>query len=118
MNTLLAERPATNSRMPDFEPSAECPFGDEPIEVPITSELDLHNFRPRDLGDLLPEYLRQCQEKGIYEVRIIHGKGTGALRAGVIKLLDRLPMVTSHRPADSRSGSWGATMAVLVKPDP
>lgn len=37
------------------------PFEPEPVEVPITSELDLHCFRPSDLGVLLPEYFRECQ---------------------------------------------------------
>ena len=90
-----------------------APFEPEPVEIPITSELDLHHFRPSDLGVLLPEYLSECQKRDILEVRIIHGKGTGALRQGVIRLLERLPMVVAHRPADAASGSWAATIAVL-----
>ena len=90
-----------------------APFEPEPVEIPITSELDLHYFNPKDLGVLLPEYFRECRKRGILEVRVIHGKGTGALRLGVVKLLERLPSVASHRPADGASGSWGATMAVL-----
>ena len=86
---------------------------DDPVEVPITDELDLHHFSPRDLGVLLPEYLRECRIRGILEVRIIHGKGTGALRQGVHKLLDRLDCVVSHRSGDGGSGGWGATCATL-----
>lgn len=85
----------------------------DPVDVPITDELDLHHFSPRDLGELLPEYLRECRIKGLTEVRIIHGKGTGALRNGVVALLDRLDSVTAFRPADSGAGGWGATIATL-----
>ena len=57
----------------------ENPF-DEPVELPITDELDLHTFRPHEIGDLLPDYLEACREKGIFTVRVVHGKGTGTLR--------------------------------------
>ena len=50
----------------------------DPIELPIEGELDLHTFRPQDVKDLAPDYLAACRQKGIYRVRIIHGKGTGA----------------------------------------
>jgi DNA-nicking Smr family endonuclease len=85
----------------------------DPVEIPITDELDLHQFKPSDLAALLPEYLRECRKKGILEVRVVHGKGTGALRQGVVKLLDRLDCVIGHRPGDAGSGSWGATWATL-----
>jgi len=86
----------------------------DPVEVPITSELDLHTFRPKDIGDLLPEYFRECRERGIFEVRVIHGKGTGALREGVHSLLLKLPEVKSFRLGDESSGGWGATLVSLA----
>lgn len=84
-----------------------------PIEVPISGELDLHTFRPSDLGRLIPAYLEACVARGIREVRIIHGKGTGTLRTTVHALLRREPRVASFRSADETSGSWGATWATL-----
>lgn len=91
--------------------------GEDPVEVPITGELDLHTFHPRDLGILIPEYLRECRLRGILQVRIIHGKGTGTLRTGVHTLLQRLQqqgVVTSfHWPAPEAAGGWGATIASL-----
>ena len=42
---------------------------DEPVEMPIDGVLDLHTFHPRDVKDLVPEYLAACLEKGIYQVR-------------------------------------------------
>jgi dsDNA-specific endonuclease/ATPase MutS2 len=81
--------------------------------MPITGELDLHTFRPGDLGELIPEYLRECAARGIREVRIVHGKGTGTLRTTVHALLKRSPLVASFRSGDETSGSWGATIATL-----
>lgn len=84
-------------------------------EYPIDGTLDLHVFDPSDVGDLVPEYLRACREKGLTEVRIIHGKGTGTLRRHVRHILDDSPIVVDHHKATDASG-WGATLAVLVPP--
>ncbi|MBL9200675.1 MAG: Smr/MutS family protein [Opitutaceae bacterium] len=84
-----------------------------PVALPITGELDLHAFRPADLGELIPAYLAECAARGIREVRIVHGKGAGALRATVHALLRRDPRVTTFRSGDETSGSWGATIATI-----
>ncbi len=86
----------------------------EPQELPIDGTLDLHTFRPGDLGTLIPDYIEACLEKNIYHLRIIHGKGTGALRRSVHALLDRNPHVEQYRLAGDRSG-WGATLVDLKK---
>lgn len=85
----------------------------QPVPLPITGELDLHTFRPADLGELIPAYLGECAAKGIREVRIVHGKGTGTLRTTVQALLQRSPLVASFRLGDEHSGSWGATIVTL-----
>lgn len=95
---------------PDFEEDAE------PVRIPITDELDLHTFQPREVGDLLVDYLGECQQAGLLSVRVIHGKGTGTLRTGVHAALDRMEIVESWTwPAGERSGGWGATW-VRLKP--
>ncbi len=86
---------------------------DDPIEVPIDGTLDLHTFNPREVKGLLPEYIDECRQRGIYEVRIIHGKGTGVLRETVHSLLRRLPGIVSFRLADETAGGWGATIVIL-----
>lgn len=86
---------------------------DAPHPLPITGELDLHTFRPSDLGELIPAYLAECTARGIREVRIVHGKGTGTLRSTVQALLRRSPLVETFRQGDATSGSWGATIATL-----
>jgi DNA-nicking Smr family endonuclease len=84
----------------------------EPIELPIDGILDLHHFNPKELGDLIPDYIEACLEKGIYSIRIIHGKGKGVLRRTVHSLLEKNEQVVSYRLADDRS-SWGATLVEL-----
>ena len=84
----------------------------EPVELPIDGSLDLHMFAPRDATSVVDEYLRACLEKGIYEVRIIHGKGKGVLRRTVHSLLENHPKVLSFK-IDSGPSSWGATVVQL-----
>lgn len=85
----------------------------EPVEFPINGELDLHTFRPSDLGDLIPDYIEACLEKEIYRLRIIHGKGIGTLRETVHTLLKRDPRVERFQLAGQSEGSWGATIVWL-----
>ncbi|MCI0537868.1 MAG: Smr/MutS family protein, partial [Verrucomicrobiales bacterium] len=84
-----------------------------PIELPIEGVLDLHTFRPQEVKDLVPTYLTACHEKGILEVRIIHGKGVGALRQTVHSILSKMPQVESFSLAHEQRGGWGATIVQL-----
>jgi len=83
------------------------------IEYPIDGTLDLHTFRPSEARRLVRDYLAECRARGISDVRIIHGKGTGALRETVHGELARIPWVVSYRLAGD-AGGWGATLAVLA----
>jgi len=94
-----------------------APEESQPVRVPISDELDLHTFAPADLPELLPAWFEECRKQGRLRVRVIHGKGTGTLRASVHALLVRLPMVQSWQGAGSEFGGWGATI-VHLKPDP
>ena len=88
---------------------------DEPIELPIDGTLDLHTFHPRDVKDVVADYLEACAEKGIYSVRIVHGKGIGTLREIVHSRLKKLPIVEGFRLGDEGSGGWGATVVQLKR---
>lgn len=88
------------------EPDATAP--------PLTDELDLHTFQPRDCADVVAEYLAAAQAAGLTRVRIVHGKGTGALRQIVHAALDRHPAVRGYRLAGDHGGGWGATVVELL----
>ncbi|MGB5106821.1 MAG: Smr/MutS family protein [Candidatus Zixiibacteriota bacterium] len=88
---------------------------DDPIEYPIDGILDLHNFDPKDVKELVPEYINVCRSRSIYEIRIIHGKGIGNLRRTVHALLERNEHVASFRLDSHSSSSWGATLVSLKK---
>jgi DNA-nicking Smr family endonuclease len=91
---------------------------DEPVELPIDGVLDLHTFRPQEIKDLVPDYLAACQERGIFQVRIIHGKGIGNLCRSVHAILSRHPEVTSFTLDHPQYGGWGATIVYLRQPSP
>jgi dsDNA-specific endonuclease/ATPase MutS2 len=85
----------------------------EPVEIPLTGELDLHAFAPRDIPSVVEEYVEACAGKGLTVLRLAHGRGTGVQRAVVRRALARLPQVESFADAPALSGGWGATVVHL-----
>ena len=85
----------------------------EPIEYQINNELDLHTFLPKELGELIPDYIGLCLQKDISRIRIIHGKGMGTIRETVHSLLKRDSRVMRFELASHEEGGWGATVAWL-----
>jgi len=86
---------------------------DDFVVLPIDGVLDLHAFRPREVPDLVPTWLDECRARGILEVRIVHGKGTGVLRRTVHAILERRADVLEYALAPADRGGWGATLARL-----
>ena len=93
----------------DPEPPDEM----EPVEVPITDVLDLHSFRPAEVPDVVRDYLDAAYEKGLRQLRIIHGRGAGVQRQTVRTLLGRDPRVEDFGDAPPEAGGWGATWVRL-----
>jgi len=89
---------------------------DDAVAIVIDGTLDLHHFSPRDLGTLIPDYLEACLAKGIVHVRLIHGRGIGAVQRSVHALLARSPHVVSYRLAEAERGGRGATLVDLRPP--
>ena len=88
---------------------------EDPVEIPIDGVLDLHTFRPGEIKCLIPEYVYECRRRGIYEIRIIHGKGTGTLQRIVHSALGKIPEVESFHLAGADHSGWGATIVYLKK---
>ena len=81
--------------------------------VPIEDSFDLHSFRPQDLRSVVEEYLREAREAGFSEVRLIHGKGIGARRAEVRRLLASRTDLEGFDDAPPERGGLGATIVRL-----
>ena len=95
---------------------------DDPVKIPIDGVLDLHTFHPKDVKDLVPEYLRECRSQGVYHVRIIHGKGYGSedkqpvLKRKLNLWLRQREDVLAFTSATRRDGGTGAAYVLLRNP--
>jgi DNA-nicking Smr family endonuclease len=83
----------------------------DPHEIPIEHTLDLHPFAPRDIPSVVDEYLRAAHERGLREVRLIHGRGKGVQRGIVQNVLEKHPLVEEFW--DATETHLGATVAKL-----
>jgi heme A synthase len=91
----------------------EAAADDEARVLEIGDSIDLHGFAPRDVLDVVGSYLEAAHAKGLVEVRLIHGRGTGFQRARVQELLRLHPLVERFSDAPPTRGGWGATLAWL-----
>lgn len=87
-----------------FDPEA-------PVVLPLSGELDLHAFAPRDVPDVVRDYVAACRDAGVRELRLIHGRGRGVQRAVVRRVLRELGL--EGEDAAPGSGGWGATRVRL-----
>ena len=86
--------------------------GGEPFALPVDGTLDLHAFHPCDVASLVEEYVTEAHARGLTEVRIIHGRGTGVLRGIVQAALEAHPLVEAFwDDTDSHLGATGARLA-------
>ena len=85
----------------------------DPVVVPIDGMLDLHTFAPSELKRLMQDYIDACLESNIYDLRIIHGKGSGVMRTRVRSLLEKDLRVQAFEDASPDAGGWGATLVTL-----
>jgi DNA mismatch repair protein MutS2 len=77
-------------------------------------ELNLLGQTTEEALPNLDKYLNDAYLAGLPQVRIVHGKGTGALRRVVRDFVTNHPLVASHRPGDQYEGEEGATVVELV----
>ena len=83
----------------------------EPFVLPVDGALDLHAFDPRDVTSVVEEYILEAHARGLAEVRIVHGRGSGVLRGIVQAALEKHPLVEAFW--DDPQSHLGATGARL-----
>jgi dsDNA-specific endonuclease/ATPase MutS2 len=86
----------------------------EPFPIPIRDVFDLHAVPPRDVDDVVEEYLLEAHKLNLKVLRIIHGRGIGVQRETVRRVLARTAFVLSYGDAPMEAGGWGATVVTLV----
>jgi DNA mismatch repair protein MutS2 len=91
------------------------PTGSLPRPSSPGMELDLRGLTVDDMLIELDRYLDTAYLAGLPFVRLIHGKGTGALRQAVRDELRGHPLISEFRPGDSAEGGEGVTVARLVQ---
>jgi len=79
--------------------------------IPIEDAIDLHAFAPRDVVDVVDDYLHAAHDAGWRLVRLIHGRGKGHQRAAVQRLLASHRLVRGYW--DAPESHLGATMVQL-----
>ncbi|HVZ48609.1 MAG TPA: Smr/MutS family protein, partial [Gemmatimonadaceae bacterium] len=95
-------------------PRATVPIGGDVPELRARPEVDLRGLRIGELDGALMHALDEAVRADLPTLRIIHGKGTGALRERVGELLDGDPRVRSHRLGAWNEGGAGVTVADLT----
>jgi DNA mismatch repair protein MutS2 len=87
------------------------------LEAPareVALQLDLRGQRRDEAAEALDRYLNDAYLAGLRSVRIVHGKGTGAVRQAVHAVLDQHPLVRKFSTAAREAGGEGATEIDLV----
>jgi len=86
-----------------------------PVMMPprLPPELDLRGMTVDEALSLVDQRLDEAVRSGVTEMRIIHGKGTGALRQAVREMLRRHALVSGQTPAEQRAGGDGVTVVEL-----
>lgn len=77
----------------------------------VSTQLDLRGYRYEDALEELDRYLDSALLAGYGQVTIVHGKGTGAIRQGVVDALKRHSQVKKFGFAPASAGGNGATIA-------
>jgi len=85
----------------------------EETTIPL-NEVRLRHLTTDEASLKLDQFLHDAYMAGLYQVRVIHGKGTGTLRQMVARQLARHPLVKSYRPGEYGEGGAGVTIAELA----
>jgi DNA mismatch repair protein MutS2 len=100
------------STAPPGDHARPLPPAPAPVR-PVDPELHLIGLRAEEAAEKLDEYLYDAADLGLTSVRIVHGFGTGALRATVQDILRAHPVVRASRPGERYEGGGGVTIAQI-----
>ncbi len=107
----LSKRQATVQERRRAQPAVVLPrYEDRPQ---VATELDMRGWRVEQALEELDTYLNDAVMSGMSSVRIVHGKGTGALRAAIREQLAHHPLVKSYTSAPPQEGGDGVTIVKL-----
>jgi len=81
--------------------------------MPVMNEIHLRHLTADEALLKLDKYLDDAFMAGLYQVRVVHGRGTGTLRRVVHQQLAKHPLVKSYRPGDYGEGGTGVTIVEL-----
>jgi DNA mismatch repair protein MutS2 len=84
---------------------------------PVPRELHLRGLRVEAAVEELDRYLDRAALAHLARLRIVHGKGTGAVRSAVHERLNNHPLVHSFRLGDPAEGDTGVTIVELGDPE-
>ena len=104
---LLNKKPQKNTTKKDYSKKSEFKVKS------ISSEINVIGQNIDEACFVIDKYLDNCYLSGLETIRIVHGKGTGALRAGIHKFLKTHPHVKNYRIGTYGEGEMGVTIVEL-----
>ena len=104
---LLNKKPQKSTTKKDYSKKSEFKVKS------ISSEINVIGQNIDEACFVIDKYLDNCYLSGLETIRIVHGKGTGALRAGIHKFLKTHPHVKNYRIGTYGEGEMGVTIVEL-----
>lgn len=93
-------------------PTATVMYGDQP-DIDVATEIDVRGVRAGEVDDLVLQAVDAAIRADLRSLRVIHGKGTGALRERVAEMLRKDTRVRAFRPGGFNEGGTGVTVVEL-----
>ena len=112
---LAAARPLSGRERAEARREGETKVVLAHRDQQLPLQLDLRGQRRDEAAQELDRYLNEASLAGLKSVRIVHGKGSGAVRQAVHELLDSHPLVRRYGTAPREAGGEGATEVELVE---
>lgn len=113
LRELKRDKGDAASERPDYRAQSQRAVS-VPAAPDVSMTFDMRGWRAHEVSDKLDRYLNDAYLAGLHQVRLVHGKGTGALRQVVRDVLQGHPLVAAFASAGGRDGGDGVTVATLV----